>query len=135
MGRVIHFEITAVDPERAANFYRKVFGWEIMRWAGNEDYWLVSTGPIEEPGINGGIMMRTAGAVKETNVDIKSPSQAINFINTIDVKNLGNITILVEENGGEVVRAREEVPGIGYLAYCKDSEGNMFGVMEANESA
>ena len=34
MSRVIHFEIPAGDPERAANFYRKVFGWKIEKWPG-----------------------------------------------------------------------------------------------------
>jgi predicted enzyme related to lactoylglutathione lyase len=29
MGRLSHFEITADDPDRAAEFYRKAFGWEL----------------------------------------------------------------------------------------------------------
>jgi len=29
MGRVIHFEITADEPDRAAGLYRKAFGWEV----------------------------------------------------------------------------------------------------------
>ncbi|MCU1255117.1 MAG: hypothetical protein JWM83_1416 [Candidatus Angelobacter sp.] len=28
MPRVIHFEFAADNPERAAKFYREVFGWE-----------------------------------------------------------------------------------------------------------
>ena len=27
------------------------------------------------------------------------------------------------------------IPGIGWLAYCLDTEGNTFGVMEADEKA
>ena len=27
MNRVVHFEIHAADPERAARFYGEVFGW------------------------------------------------------------------------------------------------------------
>jgi uncharacterized protein len=34
MNRPVHFEIHAEDPERAANFYRQLFGWEITKWAG-----------------------------------------------------------------------------------------------------
>jgi len=53
MTRVVHFEIHADDPERAAAFYRSVFGWEIRKWDGPFDYWLVMTGPREEMGIDG----------------------------------------------------------------------------------
>src|SRR5689334_19629414 len=34
MPRVVHFEIHAEDPERAARFYGGVFGWQINKWAG-----------------------------------------------------------------------------------------------------
>ena len=53
MPRVVHFEIHADDPQRAANFYQNVFGWQINKWEGPEDYWLVTTGADNEPGING----------------------------------------------------------------------------------
>ncbi len=51
MGRVVHFEIHGDDPERAAEFYRGVFGWEISKWDGPVDYWLVTTGEDSEPGV------------------------------------------------------------------------------------
>ena len=34
MPRVIHFEINADDPERAVEFYRGVFGWDITNMGG-----------------------------------------------------------------------------------------------------
>ena len=37
MGRLIQFEIHAEDPERAAEFYREVFGWGIQKWEGPVD--------------------------------------------------------------------------------------------------
>jgi predicted enzyme related to lactoylglutathione lyase len=40
MRRPVHFEIHAEDPERAANFYSQLFGWEITKWDGPVDYWL-----------------------------------------------------------------------------------------------
>jgi predicted enzyme related to lactoylglutathione lyase len=27
------------------------------------------------------------------------------------------------------------IPGVGYLAYCSDTEGNVFGVMQADNTA
>jgi hypothetical protein len=58
MARVVHFEIHADNPERAAAFYRKVFDWQITKWDGPADYWLITTGPDSEPGINGAIVQR-----------------------------------------------------------------------------
>ena len=60
MSKVIHFEIPADDLDRAIKFYKDVFGWEIEKWD-QGDYWLVSTGPDDEPGINGAIMPKESG--------------------------------------------------------------------------
>ena len=57
-SRVIHFEIPADDPQRAVNFYTRVFDWTFQKWAGPQDYWLVTTGASQEPGINGGLLKR-----------------------------------------------------------------------------
>jgi len=57
MGRVVHFEINAADPERAAMFYESVFDWEIKKWDGPVDYWLVMTGE-DDDGIDGAIVKR-----------------------------------------------------------------------------
>ncbi len=32
MNRVVHFELGAVDPARAVEFYKSVFGWEAQKW-------------------------------------------------------------------------------------------------------
>ena len=59
MSRIVHFEIHASDPERAIDFYTSVFGWNFHQWEGGDaDYWLIMTGPDEEPGINGGLSRR-----------------------------------------------------------------------------
>ena len=46
MPRVVHFEITAEDPDRAAGFYSQVFGWELTKWEGPMEYWLITTGKL-----------------------------------------------------------------------------------------
>ncbi len=52
--RVIHFEIHVDDPKRARAFSSTVFGWKIKNRDGPQDYWLIETGPQDEPGIKGG---------------------------------------------------------------------------------
>lgn len=67
MNRVVHFEIHAADPERAAAFYRAVFDWDVKEWV--------------IPGVQ-----------------------------------------IPNENRS-------------WLAYCKDTEGNIFGMMQDDPSA
>jgi uncharacterized protein len=123
MGRVVHFEIHADDPERAADFYRGVFGWEIEKWDAPVDYWLVTTGPDQEPGINGAILRRMGGAPGD--------GQAVNaFVNTIQVDSIDETERRVPEAGGEQVVARDEIPGVGKVSYFKDTEGGIFGALE-----
>ena len=69
MSRVIHFDLSADNPERAAEFYRRVFNWEVNKWEGPEDYWLIQTGTEEELGVTGGV----AGRIKPE--DKKNPGQ------------------------------------------------------------
>ncbi len=121
MPRVIHFEVTADDPERATQFYSKVFGWQVQKWAGPEDYWLITTGEAGTPGIDGGLMRRG---------NITAP-----VVNTIDVPSVDDFVAKITANGGSVVAPKMPIPGIGYLAYCQDTEGNMFGIMQSDPSA
>jgi len=121
MPRVVHFEIHCDEPERAVKFYQNVFGWKINKWDGPQEYWLITTGDQNEPGINGGLMKRLdpAGSV----------------YNTIQVPSVDDYIRRVTEGGGEVVLPKQPIPGVGYLAYCKDTEGNIFGIMHSDMSA
>ena len=47
MSRVIHFELSMDNPERAIKFYSDVFGWDSEKWEGPMDYWMISTGKGE----------------------------------------------------------------------------------------
>jgi predicted enzyme related to lactoylglutathione lyase len=116
MNRPVHFEISADDPEKVANFYKGLFGWKIESWAGGGDpYWLVTTGPKDVPGIDGGIMRRQF-------------PQAV--INTIEVESLADSITKVAAAGGKSVTEPDEIPGIGKFAYFADPEGNLFGLLQ-----
>lgn len=119
MSRVVHFEISADDPARAIAFYQNVFGWQASQW-GEQAYWLLSTGPEGVPGIDGGLMPRGEGFP--------------GIVNTIDVSDLEASIGAVESNGGKVMM-RIPVEGVGNMAYCWDSEGNLFGMMQAAPNA
>lgn len=122
MDNVVHFEIPAEDTQRAAEFCKKAFGWQIdavpemkytiVRTVEVDDKFM----PKESGAINGGIMNR--------NSVVKSP------VITINVKNIEEAAEKIKQNGGEVVMQKFKVGDMGYAAYFKDTEGNILGLWE-----
>lgn len=120
MGRVIHFEIPADNAERAIEFYKKMFNWSFHKWDGPMPYWMIATGAKSEPGIDGAIMPR------------QHPGQSPN--NVVQVDSIDEAMAAVKINGGELLTPKIPIPGIGFYANCKDTEGNPFGVMQPDPS-
>ena len=126
MSRIVHFEIHADNPERAIKFYNASFGWEFNKWEGPFDYWLITTGPKEEMGIDGGLMKRM------TPIDGKA---VIAYVCTMAVENLDATISTVEKHGGTVSVPKDVIPGVGWIAYFKDTEGNIFCAMQPDMDA
>lgn len=121
MPRPTHFEIPAENPERAIAFYGGGLGWSFQKWDGPAEYWLIQTGQDGEPGINGGLMRR------------RDPAQPC--VNTMNVPDLNATLAAVDAHGGSCVVPRMPIPGVGWLAYCKDTEGHIFGIMQPDPAA
>ena len=126
MPRVVHFEIHAADPNRAVNFYETLFGWTFQKWEGPMEYWLVTTGPNDQPGINGGLVQR------QGEIDGQA---VIAYVCTVDVEDLDASVQAAVDNGGQIALPKMPIPGMGWLAYCKDTEGNIFGMMQGDPNA
>jgi uncharacterized protein len=120
MPNVVHFEICADEPEQVVAFYSKVFDWKIEKESGVE-YWAITTGADDEPGITGAIMRRF------------DPLNST--INTIDVPSLDVFARKITEAGGKVLAPKVAIAGLGYVQYCADVEGNGFALLEYHESA
>jgi predicted enzyme related to lactoylglutathione lyase len=56
-------------------------------------------------------------------------------VNTIDVPSVDEFAKKVEQNGGKIVVPKHTIPGVGWIAYFKDPESNMFGMMQDDPSA
>jgi uncharacterized protein len=62
--------------------------------------------------------------------------QAVNaFVCTIDVPDIDVTLAAVPAAGGTVALPKMAVPGVGWLAYVKDPDGNLCGIMEADSTA
>jgi predicted enzyme related to lactoylglutathione lyase len=118
MPRPVHFEIPAENAERATKFFSNVFGWKFQSW-GDSGYHLASTG--EGMGIDGAIVQR------------KDPMQSVT--NSIDVDSIDTYVAKIEANGGTIVVPKMPVGDMGFLAYFKDTEGNIHGLWETTPKA
>lgn len=121
MPSIIHFDISADDVLRAKNFYEKLFGWKIEKFPGGpQEYYLIETlATTGKKGIGGGLAKREKHYQKITNfVEVESIDEAI---------------AKVRELGGEIVEPKSAIPDVGFIAACKDTEGNIFGIMEVRQ--
>lgn len=123
MPRLNHFEQVYEDPDKAAEFYQKVFGWKVEKWEapeGASEYWMVTTGPDSElPGINGGFMKPR---------DENTPK----VMNTIAVDDIDAYLEKAKAAGAEIHMDKMKIPGIGYQAYVKDPGGVMIGLHQTD---
>jgi predicted enzyme related to lactoylglutathione lyase len=122
MNRVTHFEIYTDDPETVRPFYQDVFGWKFNKFDGPMDYWLITTGSDEDPGINGGLTRPREG-------------QSPGTLNTIAVVSLEQTIKKIEEGGGKICVPKMAIPKVGWLAYAEDPAANIFGVIEPDTEA
>jgi len=120
-NRPIHFEIHAPDPAPVIEFYKNTLGWTFHKWDGPEEYWLVTTGDASSPGINGGLMKSRDGQART--------------VNTVSVKDVDTAVKSIIAAGGRNVVPKMAIPGVGWLAYCTDPGGNIFGIMHDDKNA
>lgn len=113
MSRVVNFEISTKDPERAVKFYGNVFDWEIKKKEPFE-YWLVNTGN-DKMSINGVIMLNKLD---------------IGVSNTIIVDNYDEFANKIEKSGGKRLSGVIYIPKLGVIGTFQDTEGNKFAIIE-----
>lgn len=119
---VVHFEIPADDMDRAREFYRSAFGWDVEDVPGM-DYAMLLTTPVDEdqrpkdPGaINGGLFKREGPMTAPTVV--------------LAVEDIDAALATVQRCGGETVVPRQPVMEMGFTAYVRDTEGNLVGLWQ-----
>ena len=122
MPTVQYFEIPADDMERAQKFYKQVFGWDMQKWDNKEnpeqEYYMFETRDEKgNPGLRGEMMKR------------QSPQHPIT--NYITVSSVDEYTYKIEQSGGMVMMPKTNVPDMGFISVCLDSENNVFGIFEA----
>jgi predicted enzyme related to lactoylglutathione lyase len=127
MPRVTHFEIHAEHPEKLAAYYAELFGWKMQHMA-QIDYWFIDTAHGEEPGINGGLLRRRGPKA--------ASGQPVNaYVCTVNVASVDAFFAKALKLGGVEALAKMAIPGVGWMAYAKDPDGNIFGLHQADAGA
>jgi predicted enzyme related to lactoylglutathione lyase len=110
VGRIVAFHLPARDLERAAGFYTKVFGWELVRDDGSP------TPYATDPGRTG---RRVGGALIARTEELRGA------IPVLAVDDLTGTLARLERLGGN------PGPGAsGAFHYARDTEGNAIALME-----
>ena len=115
-GTLVHVEIGAADADRAPGFWSGVFGWEAGPPMSPEmDYRMFRTG--EDQG----------GAI--------FPSEERGNLRVyFDTDDIDETRARIQSLGGEA-EEKMPVPGYGWFAACRDTEGNAFSLWQSDESA
>lgn len=119
---IIHFEIPATDVQKLKKFYTGLFGWNIEKYPGPMEYWMIKTVPLDEkgmlqrPGVNGGMVRKD------------SPEQKP--VNYISVESIDTSIEKVKNLGGKIISPKQEVPNVGWIATALDPEGNHIALLQ-----
>jgi predicted enzyme related to lactoylglutathione lyase len=112
--KVVHVEIPAGDTAKAQDFWGSLFGWQ----------WQAMEGPVEYNMTQ--ITDDSGGAV--------FPAEDRGIRVYFDVEDINAGVARVRELGGEADDP-QPVPGFGWFAPTKDTEGNKFGLWQNDPSA
>ncbi len=113
-NRVVHIEVPAGDTARAREFWSSLCGWSYQSWDGPMEYHMFEGEP-------GGGLYPAQDEARGIRV----------YFPTDDVR---AEVARVRELGGEAEEPGS-VPGMGWYAICRDTEGNEFGLWQNDPAA
>jgi hypothetical protein len=115
---VVHFEIVGCDGATLADFYRRLFGWELRAAAipGYESYAYL---PSPAVGLGGGVGQLGPG----------DGAMVIIYIEVADPQAVLDQAVM---SGAQVALPVTELPGVGAIARFWDPQGNMIGLVRSS---
>jgi len=113
-------EIRTRDTDKAAKFYKDLFGWKVVRMetADGTDYWIFNTG--DEPRMEN--LRRGALWQRPDDADL-------GVVIYIVVEDIETVLQKVADLGGKIVLPKTH-QGPAFKAYFADPDGNLFGLWQ-----
>jgi predicted enzyme related to lactoylglutathione lyase len=117
-GKIVHFELPAVDADRASGFWNGLFGWGLGASAMPDfDYRMAQVSDDQ--------------AVAVFPSEDKAGTGPIVYFETPDIE----ASIATARSLGGAADDKSPVPGHGWFAACTDTEGNAFCLWQPDETA
>ncbi len=114
MHGICHLEIPAHDLNRIQKFYHDIFGWDTHAFDESYALFKAPTGP--------------GGGFSTYQKPVDNPG--FNFY--IEVEDIDATLAKVKTSGGSVEKEKTQISAeFGFMAFIKDSEGNMIGLWSA----
>ncbi len=119
MGKYINFTSPVKKPEKLINFYKNVFNWDIQQSSDTENLWK--------------IQMEENPFCHNEFSDFLNQNGVRSIVSIIDVPDLDHSIESIKQNEGKILIDKLEIPHVGKMAYAKDCEGTVFGLIEKNK--
>ena len=108
---IVHIELSALDSKASAKFYGDTFNWKINHMEGMDYYtWAPESGP------GGGF------------IPVTEENPVGTILLYIQVADIEAKLSQIEENGGQTLTPKSEIPGVGHFAIFADPTGNKVGL-------
>ena len=108
-GKFVWFEHASRDARKAQAFYGEVLGWRVQPW-GETGYDMIMAGDTPDSMIGG-------------YTDLTSDRQKAHWISYVSVEDVEAAAQVALANGGRVLEAPHEIPGVGRAARIADPQG------------
>ncbi len=107
-GKFVWFELVSADAKKAQEFYGEIFGWKVQGFPmGGQTYEMILAGDE-----------MLGGYAKP-----KSDRQPPHWISYVSVDDVDAAAKAAAANGGKVVEAPSDIPGVGRTARIADPQG------------
>ena len=116
-GKFVWFEHVSKDARKAQEFYGQVLGWKVKRFPmGDVAYEMILTGDAWDTMIGGYVAVEGS----------REPSR---WIATVSVEDVDAAAKAAVANGGKVLDAPSDLPGVGRKARIADPQGAELGLL------
>lgn len=114
-NKLKHFAIYIDDMDRAKTFYSNLFGWDFNSY-GPEDFLQIKDSSKKDAELIGALQSRKYSPLND---------KIIGFECSIEIEDIDATIAIIEENNGEIVMPKTEIPYVGWLVKFLDTEGNI----------
>ena len=118
-------DINADDVTRACHLYENVFGWTFEKM-GPPDFYMINSGKMGDPHC-----MNTLHSRRE----LKQGVRMTGYECIISVPSLSDVVAAIRTQEGNITMEETVIVGLGRLAFFEDTEGNLAGAMQYDQSA